>query len=214
MRGIIYKWTNKINNKCYIGKTTREEKRKYEHLNSRRSNSCFHKALDKYGTDNFTYDVLFETYSNSTKNLDTILNALEIFYIKKYNSNNKKFGYNMTVGGDGVSGRYGELNPFYGHHHTEKVKREQSKRIKSMVWTKEQILKRNEALKKVVHTEEWNKKVGLANQKPITAYKDGVIVGSWKCYNDCVQALNLTNKKGISKVVCGYRKTYKGYTFA
>lgn len=213
MRGIIYKWTNKINNKCYIGKTIREKERIYQHLNDRRSNSYFHNALDKYGSDSFTYEVLFETYSNSTENLDTILNVLEKFYIKKYNSNNREFGYNMTVGGDGISGRFGELNPFYNHHHTEEWKTEHSNVMKSKVWTKEQISKRSEALKKVVHTDEWNKKVGLANQKPITAYRDGVIVGSWKCYDDCVQALNLPNKKGISKVVCGHNKTYKGYTF-
>lgn len=39
MRGIIYKWTNKINNKCYIGKTIREKERIKQHLKNRSYNS-------------------------------------------------------------------------------------------------------------------------------------------------------------------------------
>ena len=61
MKGIIYKYTNQINNKIYIGQTINEYKRKYAHkhtLNSWRS--YFHNAIKKYGYDKFAYEILEE----------------------------------------------------------------------------------------------------------------------------------------------------------
>lgn len=104
IQGIIYKWTNLKNNKVYIGKTTREKERYYEHLHDRRKDLPFHRALDKYGKDNFRYEVIFCTKSNSHDNLNVVLNTLERYYIKKFKANNKHFGYNLTEGGDGLSG--------------------------------------------------------------------------------------------------------------
>lgn len=129
IQGIIYKWTNLKNNKSYIGKTTREKKRYYEHLKDRRKDLPFHRALDKYGVDNFKYEVIFKTSSNSIDNLNVILSTLEKHYIKKFKSNDKKFGYNLTEGGDGASGiirsavtrekirkaRLGKPHPHLGH---------------------------------------------------------------------------------------------------
>ena len=61
MKGIIYKYTNQVNNKVYIGQTINEYKRKYAHkhaLNSWRS--YFHNAIKKYGYDKFVYEILEE----------------------------------------------------------------------------------------------------------------------------------------------------------
>lgn len=134
IRGIIYKWTNIITNKVYIGKTTREKQRKQEHLKDRkRYDFAFYRALNKYGVENFTYEVLFETYSNSKEKINIVLNALETYYIKKYSSRDKRYGYNLTSGGDGGKGvklskeqrllrserMKGEKNPMYGKHLSE-----------------------------------------------------------------------------------------------
>lgn len=213
MRGIIYKWTNKINNKCYIGKTIREKERIQQHLKDRRCNSTFHKALDKYGVNNFSYEVLFETHCQDDKEMNTILNEMEKFYIKEYNSNYTQYGYNLTSGGDGISGRYGEQNPFYNHHHTDEWKQQHSEALKGKKPNKETIIKRSNSLKLVKHTKEWNEKVGLANRKAVVAYKDGIKIGSYNSYNECKENLKLPNIKGISKVINGHNKTYYGYTF-
>ena len=133
MEGIIYKWTNKINNKVYIGKTNDEIRRINEHLRDRRKECPFHKALDKYGVENFDYCVLIKTTSKSHKQLNIFLDSMERYYIKKYHSNEKKYGYNLTKGGDGTSGykytkeqretasriKKGELNPMFGKKWTE-----------------------------------------------------------------------------------------------
>lgn len=59
---IIYCYTNKINNKKYVGQTNNPERRQREHksnaFNEKSVNygSVFHKALRKYGWENFNYE--------------------------------------------------------------------------------------------------------------------------------------------------------------
>ncbi len=93
----IYKVRNLINDKLYIGKTNNFEKRKLEHTKYDIDNgNIFHKALKKYGLDNFEWEIIDEA-----EGLEAI-NVLEKYYIEKYNSY-KPNGYNMTKGGDGGS---------------------------------------------------------------------------------------------------------------
>lgn len=92
---IIYKAINSKNNKVYIGLTTQSlDKRITEHTYSKDS-SYFHRAITKYGIDNFLWEVIDE----SATTLDE-LKKKEQYYIKFYNSHSTKNGYNMTWGGD------------------------------------------------------------------------------------------------------------------
>ena len=128
-QAVIYKYTNKINGKIYIGKTINVERRKKEHLKDRRVDVPFHRAIDKYGIENFDFEVIFVADSTlKNTELNYVLNEKESYYISYYNSNNKKFGYNLTSGGDGVAGyvyteqarrnlslsKMGENNPNWG----------------------------------------------------------------------------------------------------
>jgi len=93
--GLIYKYTNEINNKIYIGFTSRTfEIRSYEHIKQARLNSeyAFHRAIRKYGIENFSSEIIEENVSIER----------ESFWIKKYESFGK--GYNMTEGGEGTKG--------------------------------------------------------------------------------------------------------------
>jgi len=92
---LIYKFTNKINGKSYIGFTCRGfELRMYEHvyLSTKKSNFKFHQALKKYGIDNFNYEIL---ENNILSRADA--NIREIYYIELFNT--FRNGYNMTKGG-------------------------------------------------------------------------------------------------------------------
>ena len=94
---IIYKVTNNINNKVYIGLTTQTlEQRKYCHLaeikKGRLSHLYFYRAMRKYGIENFSWEIICETDSKSK------LVALEKFYIAAYSKIGKI--YNMTNGGE------------------------------------------------------------------------------------------------------------------
>ena len=105
MKGIIYKYTNKINNKVYIGQTISEYKRKNAHKNMHHSwRSYFHNAIEKYGYGNFEYSVLFSIEIDNQKEMKKILDDKEQFYIQQYKSFDKNFGYNLTLGGGGTIG--------------------------------------------------------------------------------------------------------------
>jgi group I intron endonuclease len=92
----IYLVINKINDKKYVGITRHPIKKRWrEHLSASKAGSKykFHKAIRKYGNDNFIVNVI-ETVNNETDLL-----TKEIAYIEKYNS--FKCGYNNTLGGEG-----------------------------------------------------------------------------------------------------------------
>lgn len=93
---IIYKITNNITKKVYIGKTTRDlDTRFYEHsINRSGCKSAVHDSMKKYGVENFSIE---EIDRCSLKEL----NARERYWIAKYESYGK--GYNLTPGGDGIS---------------------------------------------------------------------------------------------------------------
>ena len=104
--GIIYCYTNVVNNKKYIGQTTDEKSRRYaffnreEYCTSHKSGgrlSHFDLARKKYGTNNFTYEVLESIEDNNIDSLYKRLDELEKYYILKYDTFNS--GYNSTSGG-------------------------------------------------------------------------------------------------------------------
>ena len=95
MRGFIYKITNTINGKSYIGQTIQNVKERfYQHCATKCSkavsNMVIHRAIKKYGKSNFTVEVIEEIDSAN-------LNDRERYWIKYYNSYNN--GYNSTKGG-------------------------------------------------------------------------------------------------------------------
>ena len=88
----IYKITNKVNGKVYIGQSIRPiEQRFQRHINDAVNNildTHFARAIRKYGKENF-YIELVETCDNQTE-----LNLREQYWIRKYDSINN--GYNET----------------------------------------------------------------------------------------------------------------------
>lgn len=93
---IIYKATNKITEKYYIGQTVRSLKdRILSHERSWKTerNTYFSNALHKYGNENFKWEILEECDSKEE------LDEMEFHYIKQYNSKRPN-GYNLTDGGD------------------------------------------------------------------------------------------------------------------
>ena len=94
--GYIYKITNKVNNKVYIGQTIRTVEERYQrHLSEakRRTNRPLYDSMNHYGIGNFMVETIVE--ADNAK-----LNELEAFYISEYNSTDRAVGYNLTTGGD------------------------------------------------------------------------------------------------------------------
>ncbi len=106
--GIIYKVTNLINGKVYIGQTCtsllRRKKSHYDHARKYKL-TVFHKALMKYSESEFTWEILISNIIDKNT-----LNILEIKMIMEHNSYG--VGYNMTRGGDGGA-TYFKGDPVY-----------------------------------------------------------------------------------------------------
>ena len=87
----IYKITNIINGKIYIGKHSTDD------INDGYMGSgvVLRQAIKKYGIENFTKEYLAfcDTYDK--------LNFFERFYIRKYGSTDRNIGYNIASGGEG-----------------------------------------------------------------------------------------------------------------
>lgn len=132
---VIYKATSP-NNKVYIGLTRYSlEKRKYRHkctmVSKKTRNYKFYNALNKYGFENFKWEVIdtASTYSELLKK--------EQYYIKLYDS--KTNGYNSTIGGEGVVGntvtieqklKYSESNKKYWNSMTPEQVHEKTKHLR------------------------------------------------------------------------------------
>ena len=99
MNGLIYKITNDINNKIYIGKTLHSsiEIRFNEHKSDAKRQRCekrpLYDAINKYGEEHFFIELIEEVPFEELSNR-------EIYWIKYYNSYGVN-GYNATSGGDG-----------------------------------------------------------------------------------------------------------------
>lgn len=105
--GIIYKITNKINGKVYIGQTTKKggfDERYGYNLRKNTHNNHLKASIDKYGIENFEIDKVFDV-AYSKEELD----KKEIFYIEKYKCTDSNFGYNISLGGNSISEREREL---------------------------------------------------------------------------------------------------------
>lgn len=95
----IYKITNKINNKIYIGqvynKTIYDRFKRHIKSACQNSKSYIDRAINKYGSENFICELI-----DTANNLEE-LDKKEIYWIKYYNSTDTNIGYNLTLGGDG-----------------------------------------------------------------------------------------------------------------
>ena len=89
--GEIYKITNLVNGKCYVGKTKHESVIRWrDHINGYHPSSLIHKAIEKYGVENFSFEIIEKCSKDE-------LNEREKYWIEYFESNS--FGYNATGGG-------------------------------------------------------------------------------------------------------------------
>lgn len=92
----IYKITNLINKKIYIGQSVDIDKRLKRHKTTafNKNSKCYeyplYRSIRKYGLENFSFEIIEECKIEE-------LEEKEKYYIQLYNSNDYNFGYNQTM---------------------------------------------------------------------------------------------------------------------
>ena len=99
----VYKHTNLINGKIYIGKTCKKPEHRWNDGKGYKFQRHFWYAIQKYGWDNFSHEIIANNLTAEESK------ELEIKLIAEYDSMNPNKGYNQTAGGEGM----------LGWHHTE-----------------------------------------------------------------------------------------------
>ena len=228
---IIYKVTNKVNNKVYIGQTIQElDSRLYNHFyraEKGNDNNKFYNAIRKYGKENFKAEVI--DFASSQDELD----EKEIIYISLYNSTEN--GYNTLLGGQDnsfSSDIMSELKgskPFlvfdkYGNLIGEYINKKAYSRISGiaeahiigMIKNKEYSAKDLIIIDKEGYSEDLLKqRLSIAKLSfPFKAInkKTGQDMGIFENISECKKLLGIKGGH-ISEVLNGKRKSCEGYIF-
>ena len=235
--GKIYKYTNLINGKIYIGQTKQTlEQRDYKHQTQLNDNTYFHRAIKKHGYENFDFEILYEYKSEI--NVINVLNVVEMAYIKYYDSKNHEIGYNMNDGGGG------SLNPIIvkrkplseetrrkisetlkskHYEYTEEYKKNLSERMKGNTYNNGR--KHTEEFKKMVserhkghkynlgkkRTKEFCDEISNRQSKRIAQYDlDGNFIKEWKSAQVAGKELKISSSS-IRSTCRGDYKTSGGF---
>jgi len=188
---IIYKTTNLINGKIYIGKD------KHDNLKYLGSGKRLNSSINKYGRENFE-KVIIE-YCESEKHMCD----REKYWIAYYNSTCRSIGYNLTTGGEG-----GDTFSLRSNEEQERTRKLLSKT--SSYWNNINRIKHSENTKRLWQTEEYSKKVkdgvNRANQNPDIIAKRKRIMKQI-CNTPEARAIRSKNSKGSNN------STWKGYAY-
>lgn len=203
--GVIYKATNLVNGKIYIGQTIDFKRRKRKHLSDSKKNdfkdtSVFHKAIRKYGESNFSWEIIEEVPSEELK-------EREIYWIQFFDSyieHNK--GYNMTLGGDNADGLVNWIK-----NNPDKARQNA---LNSLIKAQESNKLHPERHRE--HLKQARKKSNEAVSKKVLCVEQQIV---FKSISDAEKwSLSLENPNGkkashqhISKVCKGARHTAGGY---
>jgi group I intron endonuclease len=118
-------------NKYYVGITSQDINRRWQNGYGYRNQKLFYRAIEKYGWNNFQHEII------ATNITEEEAKNFEIILIRELKSSDKKYGYNLSLGGESSN----------GYKHTDEVK---------------EICRL--ASKKRVVTEETKRKLSLANK--------------------------------------------------
>ncbi len=163
MIGYIYKITNKINGKIYVGKHIYDKPEIDESYWC--SGSYIGRSIKKYGKENFTREIIC-----TCDTLDE-LNEKEKYWISTLNALDNKVGYNLTRGGDGTY-LCGENNYAYGTKRSDEDKERLSKKLKS-IWSDPNSVFNSDEYRKRLSQSGKNRKESLTRNQNISLAKMG-----------------------------------------
>lgn len=236
--GIIYKATNQLNNLSYIGQTvTSLNQRKHGHISCAklRPESYFHRAIRKYGSENFEWEII--DYGIDCDDL----NQKEIYWISHYNTY-KGEGYNMVIGGNSNKGfkmsEEQKINlsisrggkPFLvfdrdGNYLYTKINQSDfAKEINTSVSNVGKVLHNEKNTIKgliLIFKDEFCEEILFKKMNSTRNHREFIVkeketnktIGIWKNQTNCAKELNI-HRGNISKCLTGHLNNCNGFIFS
>ena len=170
----IYKITNRINGKVYIGQTTRSIAIRWKQHCTPSKHCCrlIYRAIQKYGKENFTVEQIDHAHSRDE------LNSKEQYWIQFYDSMNREKGYNLTSGGDhpvfSDETKVKISRALIGKVVSEETRAKLSKAHKGKVLSEETCKKLRELSKGRKHSEDTKAKIRCLLNGHIVSYETRV----------------------------------------
>lgn len=211
----------------YIGITSNNPNRRWDNGRGYKSNSLFYNYIKKYGWNSIKHDILFNDLTEEQAK------KIEIDLIKQYNTQDKKYGFNLTAGGDS------------GFSPNEETRKKMSISRRKRTLTKETRKKLSEALKGKKngfygkhHTKEAKEKIALGNRGKVGYYSGKTLTEEhkrkiglkslyrnakrvrcietskeYRCVREACEDLGIKRSSAISMCCNGKRKKAYGYSW-
>ena len=218
----IYKTTNLLNSKIYIGKRVYRKKDDDWYLGS---GIWLNRAIKKYGRYNFKKEIIEWCTTNDE------LCKKEIYWIKHFDSINPKIGYNLSAGGEGGNvGKQAYItigNKLRGIKRPKEFGKKVSKGLKGKSKSKEHVEKVRQALlgrtrpieviEKMANSIQNKYNSGWESPVQIEVYQYNKITGNYmQCYKSATEAGKVLNidRKAITNNCLGKSKSSGGYIWS
>ena len=221
---IVYCHTNLLDNKEYIGITKMHPAAKRWGKNGSQYKGClyFYNAIQKYGWDNFSHEILFDNLTQQ----EAFDKEQEL--IKKYNTIDKNFGYNLLPGGQGPDKE--AIQKMKESHKDKKLSEEHKKKISESLGQgvnnvnygrkqTEKARKNNSLAKSGQNHPNWGKhlkeetkeKIKKGNSKKVIQYSlDGDFIKEWDNAKEAAKELGF-GYSAINNCLRNIRHTSFGY---
>lgn len=208
-RWSVYIHTNKTNRKRYIGITSQQPQNRWLEGYGYSRRLKFGRAIEKYGWDGFDHEVIYSHISESEAK------SIEQELIGKLNTQDDRYGYNMTNGGDGVCGfkhtneakqkmsvmKSGSKHPNYHKHLDEITRAKISNRLTG-----------NKNAVGAIRSTTTKERISNAKKKPVEMYDNNSLI---RIFDSAIDAQLTTgiSRKNISLCCLGQRKSAGGYNW-
>lgn len=204
----IYRFTNKINGKIYIGKSVNLKQRlsRYKNYFKKDCPGIFYKSVKKHGWENFTFEII-ELFPSRTHFISEYLLEREAFWISFYNSTNKEIGYNIISHGGNIFGfkhlKSTRPNHFLGKKHSVEARKKMSFARKGVARTEEEKQK----------LRDWYKNNDHYGQKAVLQIdpETNKAIKLWPSFNEAGRSLGKRNGNHLAASVKRNKPTYGYY---